>query len=66
MVIVWDRIPGRRPMTWLCNSRDSGPMCSDPSDDLAAEFDRLVLELGREQASRIWLERFSGYDEGQT
>ena len=41
-------------------------MFSDPSDDLAAEFDRLVLELGREQASRIWLERFSGYDEGQT
>lgn len=53
-------------MTWLCNSRDSGPMCSDPSDDLAVEFDQLVLELGREQASRIWLERFSGYDEGQT
>ena len=41
-------------------------MCSDPYDALAAEFDRLVLELGKEQASRIWLERFSRYDEGQT
>ena len=41
-------------------------MCSDPSDDLAAEYDQHVLKLGREQASRICLERFSGYDEGQT
>ena len=49
-------------------------MCSDRADellenssvDLAAEFDRLVRELGREQASRIWLERFAAYDEGQT
>ena len=55
-------------------SRYSGSMYSDPADelpddpsvDLAAEFDRLVRELGREQASRIWLERFAAYDEGQT
>jgi len=41
-------------------------MCSDPSDDLAGEFARLVAELGRERASQIWLDRFAGYDEGQT
>ena len=41
-------------------------VCSDPSDDLAGEFARLVAELGRERASQIWLDRFAGYDEGQT
>ena len=40
--------------------------CSDPSDDLAGEFARLVAELGRERASQIWLDRLAGYDEGQT
>ena len=41
-------------------------VCSDPSDALAGEFARLVAELGRERASQIWLDRFAGYDEGQT
>jgi len=41
-------------------------VCSDPPDDLASEFARLVAELGRERASQIWLDRFAGYDEGQT
>ena len=41
-------------------------MCSDPPDDLASEFVRLVAELGRERASQIWLDRFAGYDEGPT
>ncbi len=41
-------------------------MPSDDEDDLAAEWARLVAEFGKEQASRIWLERFSGADEGQT
>ena len=41
-------------------------MPSDDEDDLAVEWARLVAEFGRERASRIWLERFSGADEGQT
>ena len=65
---------GPPSMAGPCTSRDSGSMYSNPADelpedtsvDLAAEFDRLVRELGREQASRIWLERFAAYDEGQT
>ena len=44
----------------------SEDLAVDPSDDLAAEFARLVLELGRGQASRIGLERFAAYDEGRT
>ena len=40
-------------------------MPSDDEDDLAAEWARLVAEFGREQASRIWLQRFSEFGEGQ-
>ena len=43
-----------------------GLMPSADEDDLAVEWARLVAEFGRERASRIWLERFSGFDEGQT
>jgi hypothetical protein len=44
----------------------TGARRSDDRADLTAEWARLVAELGREQASRIWLQRFSGSDEGQT
>ena len=41
-------------------------MPSADEDDLAVEWARLVAEFGRGRASRIWLERYSGFDEGQT
>lgn len=41
-------------------------MPTDGETDLIAEFEKLVAALGREQTSRLWLERFAAYDEGQT